>query len=138
MKGKFIALFLALALVSSSFVFAQDVSSPDYQAKKEALIGVPYTPDLNTDKAPVRNENSIPFLTNCPESDRPTCLKEPLMQQLRDGLFQCQEMMTVRPYQSRCRSRSTFMEQISTPFSSTTTATLHSQHHWQHSRRLIP
>ncbi|MGB3019075.1 MAG: nidogen-like domain-containing protein, partial [Ignavibacteria bacterium] len=77
MKGKFIALFLALALVSSSFVFAQDVSSPDYQAKKEALIGVPYTPDLNTDKAPVRNENSIPFLTNCPESDRPTCLKEP-------------------------------------------------------------
>ena len=77
MKGKFIALFLVLALASSSFVFAQDVSSPDYQAKKEALIGVPYTPDLNVTKAPVRNENSIPFLSNCPESDRPTCLKEP-------------------------------------------------------------
>ena len=77
MKGKIIALFLVLALASSSFVFAQDVSSPDYQAKKEALIGVPYTPDLNVNKAPVRNENSIPFLSNCPENDRPTCLKEP-------------------------------------------------------------
>ncbi len=77
MKGKLIALFLALALVSSSFVFAQDVSSPDYQAKKEALIGVPYTPDQNVEKAPVRQENSIPFLSNCPQTDRPTCLKEP-------------------------------------------------------------
>lgn len=77
MKGKFIALFLAIALASSSVLFAQDVSSPEYQSKKEALIGQPYTPPANVQKAPFRQENSILFLSNCPEGDRPTCLKEP-------------------------------------------------------------
>lgn len=77
MKGKFLALFVALALIPTTFSFAQDVNSNEYKSKKEALIGVPYVPDANVSKAPVRQENSILFLSNCPDGDRPTCLKEP-------------------------------------------------------------
>lgn len=77
MKGKTIALVLTILIASVSFVSAQDVNSSQYQAQKEALIGVPHVEKSDVSKAPVRQENSILFLSNCPESDRPTCLKEP-------------------------------------------------------------
>jgi len=63
---------MLVSLINTSF--AQDNST--YDAQKRALIGTQVAPDY-TPRAPVKNENSIPFLTNCGPQDRPTCLKEP-------------------------------------------------------------
>ena len=52
---------------------AQDHAT--YDAQKRALIGTQPAPDY-TPRGPVKNENSIPFISNCPQTDRPTCLKE--------------------------------------------------------------
>ncbi len=65
-------LAMLVSLINTSF--AQDNAS--YDAQKRALIGTQVAPDY-TPRAPVKNENSIPFITNCPPRDRPTCLKEP-------------------------------------------------------------
>jgi len=68
-----LALLIVLA-VSFSVSNAQDNSS--YESKKMELIGQPIAPDL-APRAPVEQNNSILFLSNCPPQDRPTCLKEP-------------------------------------------------------------
>ena len=69
-----IFLFLPVFISFSIISYSQDNS--DYDAQKRALIGTQPAPDY-TPRVPVKNENSIPFLSNCVPQDRPTCLKEP-------------------------------------------------------------
>ena len=75
MKNILIVISVFVILVSSfKIIIAQDNAS--YDSQKRALIGTQPAPDY-TPRAPVRNENSIPFISNCPQTDRLTCLKEP-------------------------------------------------------------
>jgi len=74
MKKISIIFVLAMLVTMINTSFSQDNAS--YDAQKRALIGTQVAPDY-TPRAPVKNENSIPFLTNCVPQDRPTCLKEP-------------------------------------------------------------
>ena len=75
MKNLLIVIFIISIFVSSiNILTAQDNASYDMQ--KRALIGTQPAPD-HSPRAPVKNENSIPFLTNCGPQNRPTCLKEP-------------------------------------------------------------
>ncbi|MCB0728256.1 MAG: T9SS type A sorting domain-containing protein [Ignavibacteriae bacterium] len=69
-------LLIAIIISISNISFSQDNAS--YDAQKRALIGTQIAPEY-TPRPPVRNENNIMFLSNCPPSqhDRLTCLKEP-------------------------------------------------------------
>ena len=69
------AIFIFAIIISLvNVTLAQDHAT--YDAQKRAMIGTQPAPDY-TPRAPVKNENSIPFISNCPQQDRPTCLKEP-------------------------------------------------------------
>ena len=73
MKTKIFSLVLAVLFIASMNVSAQDVNSSNYDAWKSSQV---YVPDANVSKAPVAQNNSIPFISgNTP--DRPTCLFEP-------------------------------------------------------------
>ncbi len=76
MKAKIFLLLLVFAVTASTSLYSQDASSPEYQSKKEALIGQPGPVDY-TPRGPVANNSNMLLLSNCPEQDRPTCLKEP-------------------------------------------------------------
>jgi hypothetical protein len=66
--------FLALCF---NLAVAQDNNPYSKEYEKNKLSGK-YSPnnDNYIPRAPVSNYNSIPFLSNCPQQDRPTCLKE--------------------------------------------------------------
>ncbi len=75
MKIILFVIFIFSILISSiNILNAQD--NAIYDAQKRALIGTQVAPDY-TPRAPVKNENSIPFISNCGPQNRPTCLKEP-------------------------------------------------------------
>ena len=71
---KLVSLALLFVLAFGSMISkAQDSQQSDYDRQKR---NTPYVPP--TSKAPVNvtGNHSILNLTNCPQRDRPTCLKE--------------------------------------------------------------
>jgi hypothetical protein len=72
---KITSVLFIFAIIISLVNLSTAQDNVSYDAHKRALIGTQPAPDY-TPRAPVKNENSIPFISNCPQIDRTTCLKE--------------------------------------------------------------